>query len=130
MIVLGVLIALLAGVIIAGNIMEKKLSGKPDEARFAAKFKIAVFVLFLLICFFLLPVIIYYFTENLVNVISGSDFPAVLRDNNMYIVIVFWIFYFIGLFFALPAAIKDGFFEAKKDAPPTDISGREDSADM
>ncbi len=76
-------------------------------------YKVFFFAVFLLIGFGLVPVIVNFFTDRLVEVVTESEIPVWLKANAMYIVYGFWGIYVAGLAIALPAMVKDGFFSGE-----------------
>ncbi len=104
---------------IGTNLFAKKIEarGPAYEAKISRLIKIVMFIFFVILGFSIVPIFVKYFTDALPSVITQSTLPVLLRDNAMMLVYVFWGIYVIGLAIAVPASIKDGFFEDRDDSP-------------
>jgi hypothetical protein len=86
--------------------------------------KVSAFTLFLVIGFSLVPILVKLFTDALPEIITESTFPLTVKENAMNIVYVFWVVYALGIIIALPAMIKDGFFDPEPGAPEKPGEGK------
>ncbi len=86
--------------------------------------KAFAFTLFLVIGFSLVPILVKLFTDALPEIITESTIPLMMKENAMTIVYGFWIVYALGIIIALPAMIKDGFFDPENEVPETPGQGK------
>lgn len=86
--------------------------------------KAFAFTLFLVIGFSLVPILVKLFTDALPEIITESTIPLMIKENAMSIVYGFWVVYALGIIIALPAMIKDGFFDPENEVPETPGQGK------
>lgn len=86
--------------------------------------KISAFTLFLVIGFSLVPILVKLFTDALPEIITETNIPLTIKENAMTIVYGFWVVYALGIIIALPAMIKDGFFDPENEIPKTPGQGK------
>lgn len=84
---------------------------------------IAVFLLFLIFGFSIVPIMIDAFVYGLEQINFNIAILDAIKQNSMLIVFVFWIVYALGIIIALPEMITSGFFEpgVEKDRTATEI---------
>lgn len=95
---------------VAGGIF---LHGKPKPETYkkiSVIVKSTAFAFFLVMGFSLVPIMVKFFTDALVEVIPQSNLPLILQANAISIVYLFWLVYIAGTVIAFPAMKKSGFF--------------------
>jgi hypothetical protein len=74
--------------------------------------QVIYFILFLILCFSVVPLFIKLFITGQIKIGNGEvALIKLLRENEKVVVYGIWTFMVIGLSMAIPAAIKDGFFK-------------------
>ena len=99
---------------VIGNILESKgmLTVEAIGSKGVTAVKIFYFVLFCIMGFSIVPLVIRLFI-SLQTRIGNAEFFLVrfLQGHEQSVVFGVWIVFIIGLCFAVPAGIKDGFFK-------------------
>jgi hypothetical protein len=103
---------------ISTNIFTKAVEarGPEFEKKFYRLVNVIMFCLFIILGFSIVPIMVKLFTDALPSVITQSSLPVYLREHAMVIVYIFWGGFLIGLAIAVPASIKDGFFDDQNNS--------------
>ncbi len=106
--------ALIIAAAIAGNLLESSGALSEDAVRYKGQnmVQFAFFILFLLLCFTIIPFVIKLFIFLQIKMGHGEFFMIRwLQAHQQQVIYVLWGLLFIGTCFAIPAAIKDGLFK-------------------
>jgi H+/gluconate symporter-like permease len=99
---------------IVGNLLESSGTLSEDAVRYKGQnmVQFAFFILFLLLCFTIIPFAIKLFIFLQIKIGHGEFFMIRwLQAHEQKVIYALWGLLFIGSCFAVPSAIKDGLFK-------------------
>ncbi|MFH1977112.1 MAG: hypothetical protein ABIJ52_16440 [Pseudomonadota bacterium] len=97
---------------IIGNILESSGTLETVGLKGITAIKLTYFVLFCIMGFTLVPIVLRYFIAMQIKIGNG-EFVLIkwIRAHEQTVIYGFWSMFIIGLFIAVSAAIKSGFFK-------------------
>lgn len=114
----GIVCASMFGVIIVGAIIGTVLESSGTVTGEAVRYKgqnlvqAAFFILFLILCFTIIPFVIKLFIFMQIKIGNGEFFVIKwLQAHDHKVIYALWSLLFIGMCLAVPSAIKDGLFK-------------------